>query len=109
MYNLIMQTIAWFAISCSVVSFIVYIILYIKNKKNQDDWLSLTRDTYLSNTDFRSWYIIPTISVSKLTNYLEIDIIFLKWVYVIEYHIKDSAEDDAIADAKYKSKHENEL
>ena len=105
MYNLIMQIIAWFAIASSIIAFAVCIALYVKTKSNKDDWFCLSKDAYIVNTDFFRWYIIPTISIGIYSSYFEINIIFLKWVYTIEYHIKDDAEEEAASNARYESKH----
>lgn len=105
MYNIIIQIIAWFAIASCIGVFIVYLILYIKNKANKDEWFTLNRDTYIMDTDFFKWYIIPTISFAKYNGYFEICITFLKWVYCIEYHIKDDAEEEAASEARYESRH----
>lgn len=104
MYNIIMQIIAWFIVACCLVTFAIYIWLYIKNKKDRSDWLTLNRDTYITDTDFFRWYLIPTISIGVYSNYFEINIIFLRWFIAIEYHIKNDAEEEAASNARYESK-----
>lgn len=104
MINTILQIVGVVFIIWLTALVIVHIIEYIVFKFSKDsDWCSITRDTYIYDTEFNEWYIIPAISIYfNFSNikYPCFQISWLKWTFSVSYHIKRDVEEEAEAEAR---------
>lgn len=95
----ILQIIGIIALIWLGILLISNIIIYIVFRYSAlSKWSDVTRDTSIYNTEFDQWYIIPTISFYLSFNsktYPCFQIIWLKWIFNISYHIKTDIEVDA--------------
>ena len=107
MYNIIINIIAWLAIIQFVLLVLWHIIIYIHVKISKNyDYVSIRRNTYLVETDFKEWYIIPTISLNITKISTTIIITWLKWNLSIDYML--ITELDEVAEHEIKNKLKNE-
>lgn len=78
------------------------IVIYIIQKLTRDcEYISIVRNTYFSDNEFGTWYLIPTIGFNlenKREPYFEV--IWLKWTFSVYYRIK--TEKDEIIEFKAK-------
>lgn len=107
MYNIIINIIAWLAIIQFVLLVLWHIIIYIHVKISKDyNYISIRRNTTLFETDYKEWYIIPTISLNKTKTSTNINITWLKWNLSIDYML--ITEIDEIAESKIRNELKNE-
>ena len=108
MYNIIINIIAWLAIIQFVLLVLWHIIIYIHVKISKDyDYVSIRRNTYLFETDYGEWYIIPTISLHKTKISTNVDITWLKWNLSITYMIITELDERAEHEIRNKLKDES--
>lgn len=109
----ILQIIGIIALIWLGVLLISNIIIYIVFRYSElSKWSNVTRDTSIYSTEFSEWYIIPTFSFHfefKSKAYPTFQIIWLKWIFNMSYHIKTDIEEEAEARARQELiKEENE-
>lgn len=108
MYNIIINVIAWLAIIQFVLLVLWHIIIYIHVKISEDyDYVSIRRNTYLFDTEYKEWYIIPTISLHITTTSTNINITWLKWNLSINYMLVTELDEAAEHEIKVKIKNES--
>lgn len=108
MYNIIINIIAWLAIIQFVLLVLWNIIIHIHVKISKDyNYISIRRNTYLVETDFKEWYIIPTISLNITKISTNIIVTWLKWNLSIDYMLITELDEVAEHEIKNKLKHES--
>ena len=108
MYNIIINIIAWLAIIQFVLLVLWHIIIYIHVKISKDyNYVSIRKNTYLFETEYKEWYIIPTISLHKSIISTNIDITWLKWNLSIVYMLITELDEEAERKIRNKLKDES--
>ena len=67
--------------------FVLCLILWIRRERKKSDNWSIVRHTMFSDNYEDSWFLIPTVMLSKSKTYIEISVKFLKWEYYTNYQL----------------------
>ena len=67
--------------------FVLCLILWIRRERKKSDNWSIVRHTMISDNYEDSWFLIPTVMLSKSKTYIEISVKFLKWEYYTNYQL----------------------
>lgn len=93
-----------FLIWISIV-FIWNLIIYIIYKYTDDcRYTYLKRSTALYNTEYDEWYIIPSFGfhIDSICKYPTIQLVWLKWQFVIYYHFETEEEESIESETRIK-------
>lgn len=111
---MISYIIASIAILWVIILFFINLFLFICFKINTDcKYICVLRETSIFNTECDEWYLIPTISIkfnfnSSRIEFCRIQIIYLKWIFYIDYHIKTEEEEKIECEVRQKLLIKNE-
>ena len=97
--------IVWFVILFLYHS-VIYVLYYFTEGFN---YVSVTRESWIGNTEIGNWYIFPAISI-RFGKYSYVELYWLKWSYSLTYYVKTEDEEELEAEVRReiaKRKHES--
>ena len=101
MYNIVINIIAWIAIIWFITLMFWNLVLYVWFKVTCDcKYICVTRDCYITETEFSEWILIPTIKLHLNGDYKSFYISWLKLTYIMEYHLKTEKQEDEEAEIR---------